>query len=625
MAKASGQTVSARTRRVVAEFLQTMRNPDSFLEMMNSVMERITEQDAELIPAFAEVLNTQDDSEAQVYAAATILITNSIEPSLVDDRPLIIRATKAITDALAPQKGDDRILPCALMTMGGAPPPVIPILRKLFKEKNEHLKVLAAAALAACGEGDLPVLQQLERSLGANDELVVGVAAWCFARMGSRIPNAVAKLLHALSLVEEGLKYQILLALKAIGPGAKAAVPALSALVVDKKTHPYLRHVAATVVGEITNNTALGTPVLMQALEAEEAQVVDGAVKGLINSGNIPKEAVERLIILLSSTNQEMRITAAEGLAAIGTRAAPAVAPLIARIGRETDGRMVLAMAQALAAAGDAAMNPLLKIAKTTDFITLWIVKHVFGLMGETAVAALIKSIEETNDEWSVELLHGTLANGDVTVPTLASFLDETDDDEVALSLIKAIFLKGESARAATHSLVQAIMYRKEELAWWATRTLWQIGQEVIGELEDALESAQGEASDRIHRALAGLRSKDDKRFQRLEKVQDDELLELFSHVGRILSEHKTLTWPAASRLLSEDVESGRITNDRLPTSPTDLRRKTKDLESRLDATLTNHKPGQKGGGSLTSEAISLLPLINEYLEARSLRRGGEP
>jgi hypothetical protein len=617
--------VKARGRKIAGEFLKIADHPSNLLDDLPDIVRQVTEQVEAVLPALVETLE-QGKPNAKALAAWFILYTEAESPAFIEDGKWVVDAKNALSEVLRQGSADERFRACALMALAGIPGWAVPALRICLEERDERIQTCAAAALAIGNDGDFWIFQILERALHGNDPLLVTVAAQGFARSGMRRKECIATLVSLLEKVSEESQYQIMLSLREIGPGAAASVPSLLRILQNQNAHAANRGIAATALGAVTKGTTRAIPALMKTLYENEWRIVDGVVRALVWLGHIPDEVIQRLSSLLSSEDLEMRVTAANGLASIKERAAAAVPALIARVGLESNARASFSLSDALAAIGTPAVPAILEVIRSGDMLRVGAMAVALKHMGIDGVTALISALETPNEPWVIALLIQILREigsfAAPAVPLLARMLEETDDEEFATYLVTAILATGPAARGAIGPLVRVVLEENDELAWWGTQALWSVGPDAIPQLEAALRTADVHGQDRIHRTLAGLREKTDKRFARLENVKDDNLLETFSHIAKVLlsSEHGELSWPRIAQILNEELGSGRINGDKLRTSTTDLRRKTKDLEKRLKVKLTTHKPSGRTGG-LTDKARGLLPLIREYLQSKELRR----
>jgi hypothetical protein len=117
-------------------------------------------------------------------------------------------------------------------------------------------------------------------------------------------------------------------ALSEYGPDAEAAVPELTAILLDKDLDTELRWNAARTLGKIRGRAAAAIPVLVESLEDEAATVREHSAEALGDIGPPAKASVPNLIQVLDDPATRVRRDAARSLGQIGPAAKSAVPEL---------------------------------------------------------------------------------------------------------------------------------------------------------------------------------------------------------------------------------------------------------------------------------------------------------
>lgn len=176
-----------------------------------------------------------------------------------------------------------------------------------------------------------------------------------------------------------------------------------------------------------------------------------------------------------------------------------------------------------------------------------------------------------------------------------------------------AIFGCARHASSAIDDLTLAIADRSDEVSWWATRAIWQIGPEAIPSLEKRIRKSKGRGRRRLQLALDALRTADEPRFRVFAKVPKLVHLEVFVHVGEVLALCGPTSWKRLERIFEERKLSGG-TMHLQSYSANYLASYMRELSIAIDVPLI-----AKGGHrtSLSDAGRELLPLAKEFLELK--------
>ena len=120
-----------------------------------------------------------------------------------------------------------------------------------------------------------------------------------------------------------------------IGPGAKAAVPALAELLKDSDSG--VRYDALSALGNIGPEARTAVPALAEMLTEKDDGIADAALQALAKMGTYAKAAIPSLIRLVRDRNSDSRNAAAVVLGEIRPRGGRAAVPAFAGLLKDKD------------------------------------------------------------------------------------------------------------------------------------------------------------------------------------------------------------------------------------------------------------------------------------------------
>jgi len=169
------------------------------------------------------------------------------------------------------------------------------------------------------------------QALADPDPQVRDWAAWTLGTMGRAAASQAPALAALLNDTEGGPRASALWALVRMGLDAKPALAGLLPLLRERPDPgaDYERKMAVDVLRAIGPDAAEAVPALITLLQDPDGQVRFAAAQALGTVGAGSPDAVSALIALLESDEENMRSAAAESLGAIGPKAIDAVPALI--------------------------------------------------------------------------------------------------------------------------------------------------------------------------------------------------------------------------------------------------------------------------------------------------------
>ena len=339
------------------------------------------------VPQLIDALKSRDERVASQAAATLGAIGPEAKEAVAQLRPLVASDSVQIRMHAADALGD----------IGPAAHAAVPDLAKALKDANEEVRRVAADAIGKIGPAAEAAIPGLIIALHDDSGAVALHAAGALGQIG---PKAVPQLTAAVK--DPQRQHLAVMILADMGPAAKPAAKMLAATLdgfegtLSERDHDFAREIVMTLA-HIGPDAREAVPTLMKILTNEKHQLRGGAAWALANIG--AKEAVPILkraletnddsklhlaapmaLMLLEPGNDEfvrlavpnlvqlldhrtglIRREAANTLAMIGPRAAPAVEKLAATLSNPDPAIRNAALA-ALAAIGPAATGALPEI-----------------------------------------------------------------------------------------------------------------------------------------------------------------------------------------------------------------------------------------------------------------------
>jgi HEAT repeat protein len=499
------QDRNPRTRRQAAEALAVI-GPEA-RDAAPGLCDVLQDDDKDVREAAMEALSEIRAGTSEVVAALTRRVREKTDryPAL---RSLCRCGPAGVAVVVAALQDSDRQVRSAAvvaLTHGIPPRAALPGLLAALGEDNEDIRRNAIYALAGMGGGAREAVRALYTiAMGDKKGDLRRLAADALLAVGAR-QEGIKALITVLA--DDNREYaeqeRAAISLAAVGPEAKAAIPALEAAVKGKSKD--LRVAAAMALWHIDRREeALET----LAREWQDAQGWDGLVVAaalmevgegalpflvkwltappkdlpgarplaillLSHIGPAPAEAAGPLSDALQDRDVPVRAAAAEALGAVGA-ADPAVVTALIRTLRDPDARVRQAAARSLAVLGK----------------------------GSPAVAAVLRESGENLESiallWKIEGKPKTV----VGVLTSSLQMEEHDDDDRAVQAAQLLGRIGPGARTAVPALMAALHQGTGALRREASETLGKIGN-VPAEGLALLQAAAEDDNDLVRASAA--------------------------------------------------------------------------------------------------------------------------
>lgn len=258
---------------------------------------------------------------------------------------------KAVTLLVAALQSDDpqvrRAAAKGLGSLDGKPEIVRPIMLEALKKADEKTVVAMLDAMATLGPQIVPRLVS-----ALEIEAARPYVCYILGQLGPAAAPAVDGLIKVLGDKNADARNEAIMALAEIGPAAKAAVPALTAIVKGGEKD---RFAAAYALGRIGRDAIEAKPALLALLEGDEPSLALVSAWALAHihpeCPTCCEKAIPVLIAGLGDPEPKFRKEAAAGLCCFGKRAERAGEALKKAL-KDPDADVRKAVAEALKAIG---------------------------------------------------------------------------------------------------------------------------------------------------------------------------------------------------------------------------------------------------------------------------------
>ncbi len=351
---------------------------------------------------------------------------------------------------------------------------------------------------------------KLAEQLSASDRDARREAGFRLEKLGPGAKAALPALLRALDDSDKQVWANAFAAIAAIGPDAAEAVPKLVDSFDSRKDSSFRQRDKAQKVMRAAHALSrigeAARPALIEALTANDTGLRLGAAKALGGMAGSAREAIPALIENLGHSDEELRSEVVETLGLIG---ADAVAPLEKSIA-SSDAKVRGGSARALAVIGPAALQAgaallaQLKGEKEPDVraAILGALPRV-GLPQEKVVPPLAQAFRDGDERIRSAALNGLLLVRPAeksAVPAVAAMLGDSDA-AVAKRAALALGRFGSAAKSAVPALVDAVE-RGGPLRAEGAAALTEIGRFAVPVILKRTEALAAASLNREHWAI---------------------------------------------------------------------------------------------------------------------------
>lgn len=617
--------VTPRARKIVDQFLGILIDPVDWTEHFSNALKQLVQFRGETTVALNHELESDNSIRRMASAALLLMFTPRHSWGILDPK-IRDRAVHVLESFLLSENAEEKENACGMIFVVGTIEADQAKIEALLQDENARVRVYAAAALTVFKKpGDiLDIISQLQLGLKEEDERTVAVGALAMARLGIECPDAVEHLKSILSDGQLVAQYFVLVQLKQYPQIAVGLYDLLKSLLADRSRDSIVRGEAAKVIGAINLRRRKRSTELIPYLNTPDFVLVSGVVEGIAASNSMSNRVIKMLASLLSDQDTHLRRVAARGLVLAGQDAVVALDEIRAQAEVETDIAVIEALGGVLAAMGPPAYEPILELLHKGDVQRNGVVITTFIQMQERGARLMAELLDSDVDDHVVGvIIHTFLLMGSSAspgVPALARKLDEATDDGWAEMILIAIGVTGWGAAQAKDSLIRCILSFDSQIADMAARLLSNYCPDAADELERMKPLVDETARRRIDEALVILqhgiwRS----RFIEYERLNRDDLWEVFVEIGNIIDQQGPTGWLQLSKQLIQESKLNRK-----EAAARTIRRRIEELEDLLGKVQLIHRDEGINRG-LTSHGRHHLVNAREYLRLKRLELGTPP
>ncbi|MDZ4817700.1 MAG: HEAT repeat domain-containing protein [Planctomycetota bacterium] len=334
--------IGPEAKPATAALLIAAKDPEISVKNASSfALGRIATKEA--IPVLQEGVKS-DDELLRLIAAWGLA---QISPN---DKAVVTQAVQIVAKSLESKNSGVRSAAIRALTELKAPPEITqPLMEKAIEDLDPQVVEFTMESLAAQGAKAVPRVSKALKS-----EKLRGYSVAILTRIGPDAAAAVPDLIEALSVDNLEFRRSVNLALAAIGPAAKGAVPALINELNDVKSVETVPS-AAFALGKIGPDAAAAVPVLREKLASEDLRAKMASAWALrqLQPEDRPVKllAVPLFIEALKSDSAMIRSEAAESLGEAGI-AAPNVIEALKKATTDSDAEVRAEATEALKVLG---------------------------------------------------------------------------------------------------------------------------------------------------------------------------------------------------------------------------------------------------------------------------------
>lgn len=435
---------------------------------------------------------------------------------------------------------DEAPVVCGLLVYGGTSTGLVKPLRDIASREGSE-STLAVIALSRAHSERADMIPRLRRVVRQSDEFLAGMAGIALIQASlseSVIPEII---IPRVAVFGDSAMASFLCCLRHMVRSADAFFPMLKSIILGVQRDSTVRCAAAAAMGRVCSNPSV-LSVLEKAAQCSDYLVVDGAISGFKEAASFPPGIEAVFLHHLSDPGEDLRGTAAIGLAALGEPVGTIAGELSSLLKTERSLRVRNEIVNAIAAVGERAIPYLVEHLRQFDSQTCELVADALRKMGEPAAAAMGREAVETKDPALRRLLLFMLAAmGSAATPAvdvLGEFLQIPDDEFAALTVTWSLGTWGYAAAPIIPYLILCLRdgALTDRLGDAIERVLHGLGQVAIDELK---RSIIAEPSERLQSVLARLDSGGNRRFTELEAMQIDQELIQFTWMVEILRDYR--------------------------------------------------------------------------------------
>lgn len=210
------------------------------------------------------------------------------------------------------------------------------LITGLLKDKSEPVRQQALWTFVTLGQTPADAVPAIITLLQAPATEIRRGAAVALRNAGRFAKPAVPNLILLLKDSNEQVRLDVIGTFGSLGPTATDSVPSLSQIIINERERINIRTAAAESLPKIGPGARTALPSLQIAMRSENDQVRSASVRAFAQLGT-PSEILPVFTRDLKSPDVFARLTALQGLSAMGTHAKDAVPHLIERLKDEDE------------------------------------------------------------------------------------------------------------------------------------------------------------------------------------------------------------------------------------------------------------------------------------------------
>lgn len=534
-----------RTRKLVEKLLVRAVDPNEYFNTLGSILGPLERLGDRMVATLIEYLNDLDEF---VSTTAAWMLLHAPK-HLVGD--YLKTAERIVNESLAstiPHLAENT---CILLFHLSKENIFDNSLRECLKHQDEIVRIISACVLSrsAANAEAINAMRELLYDLNRTD-MLPAIVATEFLRMDLERQYAINVITDRLPRMDPIAQHIILLQLGYEDFQADELIPILASLIASNTTHERIARGAARALGRVGRYQHRVKEILLDLVTTTNPAILGGVVDGFTYIANLPETLTNSLLLHLPSPNEDLRWEALKGLQILEMKKISAIAPLIEQFQQESNPQLHTAVAEAIAAIGYPAIEPLLDLVRTGDCRILGSVGGALVLMGDIAVAPVINALsietDDANRNCFVAIIMGFGRKAAISTPTLCELLRETEDEVLAASILRCLYTIGPAAWQSAESVIEFLCDHSGDLAEYCEDVLRILGFRITPTVEKAMTWAPPKAKIVLERTLKWLRP--DAVIETTVFTQVSlELVQLFVIVGDILTDSNEMSWQRVS------------------------------------------------------------------------------
>lgn len=618
------------TLRMCRAILDDFINANDLRKPLEQAWLRLNFQPHLFLPGLYHLVKRTDDPLRRLAAAALLYSVSQKSSHLAMSIEWASTSSAVLVQGIKSEDQSERTFAARLLIHGSVPAAATTQLRRLARHRNDDSAVAAGVVLSRLGSQSRRTTELLVRGLSSSRADVAEAAGKALAQQAVEHPDAASIYFDCILSDDKLTGLSVLMAADNPKLPRTTLRTLLMTVVASEGKDPALRAEAAMRLGPLAQSHGEAQQLLARVIESEHPYVLEGCALGLSQAGWRSTATIQLLLTRAQHGDDEVRQAALRGLAAFGPLepepAALAAIVLTDLVGTVTSDDSVMALANAMAACGDAIIDPLITIMQRHEYRHLPAIAMTLVKLGSSTALKIIERLRHEDDSWSMTMMFAIAREmGPIAapmVPLLSELLETEADPAAAGVLLGALLATGVPLNDALHGLLRCLWAEDAELADRAERVLATMGSSIYPVLDQCIEYAAPDSRTRLMR-LRRLHENDTlDPFADLRAFGNDAVLQRFAVAAALLEERGSVSFNQMVLALRHQQTKGS-----LPTSwgvsVTSIRSAFQAVSRHFGfGPVTTQTPGRKG--MLTPEAVRFLERVRRYLEARNYEHGDD-